>query len=278
MTTALETGRLVTLTHDVRRLVAPNPGMMTGPGTNTYLVGTREIAVIDPGPAVESHLQAIVGGAGGTVRWILVTHTHSDHSPGAALLGRATGAELLGRSPPAGRHQDPSFNPDRVLGDGDRLTTADFELEAIHTPGHASNHLCYLLGDRRWLFTGDHIIDGSTVVIDPPDGNMGEYLRSLKTLRERDIEAIAPGHGNLMHDPRAVIDRLIEHRLQREAKVVRALVAHPGSTPTSLVRRVYDDVDPSRHAWAERSLLAHLEKLEADSRAQRRGAKWWPVA
>src|SRR5690606_7850016 len=140
----LEPGRPVELVAGITRLLAPNAGLMTGPGTNTYLVGTREVAVIDPGPALDAHLDAIVAAARGPIRWILVTHTHPDHSPGAAALAAATGAALLGRPAPAGRHQDTSFRPDRVLEDGDRLTAADFTLTAIHTPGHASNHLCYL--------------------------------------------------------------------------------------------------------------------------------------
>lgn len=274
---SLAAGRLTTLAGGVRRLVAPNPGMMTGPGTNTYLVGRREIAVIDPGPAIDAHLRALLDVAGGPVRWILVTHTHPDHSPAAAMLREATGAALLGRPPPAGRHQDASFRPDRVLEDGDRLATAEFELEAIHTPGHASNHLCYRHAGLRWLFTGDHIIDGSTVVIDPPDGDMGAYLRSLEGLETRDLAALAPGHGNVIENPNEAIERLIEHRLRREAKVARALAAHAGSTLESLVRHVYDDVDAALHPIAERSLLAHLLKLEADARAVQRGTAWWPA-
>ena len=159
-------------TPGVRRLLAPNPSIMTGPGTNTYLFGESAIAVVDPGPAIEAHIDEIQSRAGAPIHWILVTHTHPDHSPGAALLAEATGAELIGRSAPDGFHQDQSFKPARVFGDGDTLATDEFELEAIHTPGHASNHLCFRHAATDWIVTGDHIIEGSTVVINPPDGNM----------------------------------------------------------------------------------------------------------
>ncbi len=273
----LEPGRPVELVAGITRLLAPNAGLMTGPGTNTYLVGTREVAVIDPGPALDAHLDAIVAAARGPIRWILVTHTHPDHSPGAAALAAATGAALLGRPAPAGRHQDTSFRPDRVLEDGDRLTAADFTLTAVHTPGHASNHLCYLHEATRWLFTGDHIIAGSTVVIDPPDGNMAAYLRSLERLAELAPAALVPGHGDVVGDPVTAIRRLVEHRLRREDKVARTLGAHPGSTLQALVRHAYDDVPASLHRIAERSLLAHLEKLEAEGRARRAGDAWHPA-
>ena len=156
----------------IRRLVAPNPSFMTGPGTNTYLLGESRIAVIDPGPAIESHVENIIELAGAPVTWILVTHTHPDHSPGAHLLAQITGAELIGRPPPEGPQQDATFSPDYFLGDAERLETSEFVIEGVHTPGHASNHDCYLHTASNWRFTGDHVIDGSTVVINPPDGNM----------------------------------------------------------------------------------------------------------
>ena len=272
---SLQPGRPVELARGVTRLVAPNPGLMTGPGTNTYLVGEAGIAVIDPGPSIDRHVQAILDHAAGRLRWVLVTHTHVDHSPAAQALADATGAELLGRPAPSGRHQDGNFRPERVLDDGDVLQAPGVELEAVHTPGHASNHLCYRHAGLGWLFTGDHIIDGSTVVIDPPDGNMEDYLRSLERLERMDLRAIAPGHGNLIERPREAIARLIAHRLEREAKVFRVLAAHPGGTLAELVRVAYDEVDRSLHPVAERSLLAHLEKLEAESRARREGERWY---
>ncbi len=163
----LEGGQLTELAPGVRRLVAPNPSVMTGPGTNTYLLGSKEIAVIDPGPALHDHIDAIRQHAGAPIKWILVTHTHPDHSPAAALLAQASGAQQFGREAPQGRHQDRTFEPDHILADGDTFETGEFSLQVLHTPGHASNHLCYLHSDLNWLATGDHIINGSTVVIDP---------------------------------------------------------------------------------------------------------------
>lgn len=271
---ALRAGVVQTLAEGIRRLVAPNPGMMTGPGTNTYLVGEKNVAVIDPGPRIRTHLDAIKASAKGEIRYILVTHTHPDHSPAAQVLATETGAELLGRPPPEGRHQDRSFAPHRILEDGESLRTAEFELQALHTPGHASNHLCYLHRGHRVLFTGDHIINGSTVVIDPPDGDMSQYIDSLIRLKSVDITSIAPGHGAVFTNPCEVIDWIVQHRLEREGKVLAALEEHGGLTSTELVPFVYADVDKDRYAWAERSLLAHLVKLQRDGRASCASDRW----
>jgi glyoxylase-like metal-dependent hydrolase (beta-lactamase superfamily II) len=250
----------------VRRLLAPNPSMMTGPGTNTYLIGESDVAVLDPGPAMPAHIDNIVAKATGPIRWILVTHTHPDHSPGVRLLAKATGAEVLGMAAPDGQHQDKTFRAGRILADGDVLRTDEFHLQAVHTPGHASNHLCYLLEQHKLLFTGDHIIDGSTVVIDPPDGNMKHYIDSLRRCKALVCAALAPGHGGVIEDPDRAIDWIIEHRLQREAKVRAAMEAHPGLSSHELVPHVYKDVDPKLFAWAERSLLAHLLKLQEEAK------------
>ncbi len=258
----------------VRRLVAPNPSMMTGPGTNTYLFGDDMVAVLDPGPVIDSHLDMIERIADAPIRWILVTHTHPDHSPAALVLAERTGAELLGRYAPEGKHQDASFVPDRVLADGDLLETNEFVLEAVRTPGHASNHVCYLHRDSNWLFTGDHIIDGSTVVIDPPDGSMKHYIESLLLVKALGCEALLPGHGELIDDPERVIDWIVGHRREREEKVVAALAANPGLTPRDLVPHVYQDVDRELHGLAERSLLAHLIKLEEEGAAVRAANRW----
>ncbi|HYD57893.1 MAG TPA: MBL fold metallo-hydrolase [Burkholderiales bacterium] len=242
----------------VTRITAPNPGAMTGPGTNTYLVGERDIAVIDPGPAIDSHVLKILEAGQGRIRWILCTHTHLDHSPAAAPLKAATGAQVYGRPAPEG--QDATFRPDVVLEHGQRVAG----LRAIHTPGHASNHLCYLLEETRMLFTGDHVMQGSTVVINPPDGDMRAYLASLERLLEEDIAIIAPAHGFLIGQPHKELRRLIAHRLSREAKVRRALQQHGPAPLDALVPFVYDDVSSRMHRWAARSLTAHLDKLVSE--------------
>lgn len=262
----------------IRRLVAPNPSMMTGPGTNTYLFGDDAVAVLDPGPVIDEHLDTIERIADAPIRWILVTHTHPDHSPGAKVLAERTGAELLGRYAPEGANQDESFVPDRVLADGDALETDEFVLEAVRTPGHASNHVCYFHDDCNWLFTGDHVIDGSTVVIDPPDGNMKQYIESLLRVKALACDALVPGHGELINDPERAIDWIVNHRLEREAKVVDALKANPGLTTHELVPHVYRDVEQKLYGLAERSLLAHLIKLEEDRRAARASDRWKFVA
>jgi glyoxylase-like metal-dependent hydrolase (beta-lactamase superfamily II) len=262
------------LAPGVRRLVAPNPSMMTGPGTNTYLFGERKIAVVDPGPELSGHLDAIIAKAAGPIRWILATHTHPDHSPGARRLAAATGAAVLGMPAPDGDHQDATFEPDRVLGDGDALETDEFRLEAIHTPGHASNHLCYRHTATNWILTGDHVVEGSTVVIDPPDGDMAAYLDSLRRLRALEPEALLPGHGERIEEPARVIDWIVGHRLEREGKVLAAVESNPDLTSHELVAKVYTDVPEHLHGWAERSLLAHLLKLEKEARAVREGDRW----
>jgi glyoxylase-like metal-dependent hydrolase (beta-lactamase superfamily II)/8-oxo-dGTP pyrophosphatase MutT (NUDIX family) len=268
----LAPGVLKRLDRYVARVIAPNPGVMTGPGTNTYLVGDGEIAVIDPGPAVPSHVDRIVEEAKGVIRWILCTHTHQDHSPAAALLKAKTGAQVLGRPAPEG--QDATFKPDFVLEGGQRVDLGPIGLRAIHTPGHASNHLCYLLEQTRMLFTGDHVMQGSTVVINPPDGDMRAYLRSLEKLLDEDIAVIAPGHGYLVGAPHKEVRRLIAHRLGRERKVVRALQQLGEASVEELLPVVYDDVPARIHRVAARSLTAHLDKLAAEGAVRAAGERY----
>ncbi|MDH3714049.1 MAG: MBL fold metallo-hydrolase [Gammaproteobacteria bacterium] len=270
----LNPGQLTELAPGIRRVLAPNPGPMTGPGTNTYLLGDREVAVIDPGPASDTHVDAVLNGAPGTIKWILVTHTHLDHSPAARALAGTTGAKVLGRPAPAGASQEAGFAPARLLDNDERLVTGEFTLRAVHTPGHASNHLCYLLEKCEWLFTGDHIMNGSTVVINPPDGNMQQYLDSLRRLKTLRLQMLAPGHGELIDTPYAAVDWIIEHRLQREAGVLAALQTNPDKSAVDLVPVVYRDIGEHLHGVAVRSLLAHLLKLEDDGRAQRNAERW----
>jgi glyoxylase-like metal-dependent hydrolase (beta-lactamase superfamily II) len=247
----------------VRRIVAPNPSMMTGPGTNTYVVGIDEIVVIDPGPDDESHLDAIAGCGGDRIRWIVVTHTHEDHAPGVAGLKERTGAEVL-----AFETEDLSL--DGRLVDGDTIEATEFVLRAVHTPGHASNHLCFLLEQERMLFSGDHIMEGSTVVISPPDGDMAAYLASLERLgglRPR-LRSIAPGHGHVIDDPRAKIDEYLAHRRAREAQVLGRLRATGPTTIASLVSDIYAEVPEALHPVAARSVWAHLRKLTDEGLAE----------
>ena len=247
----------------VRRIIAPNPGMMTGPGTNTYLVGIDEVAVIDPGPEDDGHLEAIVGCGGDRIRWVLCTHTHKDHWPGAAALAETTGAEVAAFDARDG------LEIDRGLRDGDQVEGSEFRLTAVHTPGHASNHLCFLLEEERTLFSGDHVMNGSTVVIRPPDGDMGAYLAQLERLKSMRLRAIAPGHGDLIDDPIAKLDEYLEHRRLREQIVLAALAEHGPATTAELLPVVYADIDgpEERFEMARHSMWAHLRKLAGEGTA-----------
>ncbi len=250
----------------VRRVLCNNPGMMTGPGTNTYLIGQDEIAVIDPGPDDADHLDAIAAAGSGRIKWILCTHTHGDHSPGAAGLKERTGAEVLAFADRDG------LVCDRHLVDGDTIEGTEFTLRAIHTPGHASNHLCFLLERDRLLFSGDHVMDGSTVVITPLDGDMGHYLASLARLQEwrPALKAIAPAHGHVITDPKAKLDDYVAHRLEREAQVLTTLqgVGADGADTAELVAAIYTDVPEFLWPVARFSVWAHLRKLADEGTAQ----------
>jgi glyoxylase-like metal-dependent hydrolase (beta-lactamase superfamily II) len=271
----------VRLSDRVLRVTAPNPGVMTGPGTNSYLVGDpvrKRWTVIDPGPANASHLQAVLAAAPGPIEQILVTHTHADHSPGAVALARATGAPVLGIRPVHAGGQDGTFAPAREPRHGETLVLGPATtVRVLHTPGHASNHLCYLLQQEKTLFTGDHVMQGSTVVINPPDGDMTAYLGALRGLLEIDLDWLAPGHGFLVARPHEVLRALIAHRLAREGKVASALRALQRATLDDLLPPVYADVPSAIHPVARRSLLAHLLKLQADGAADCDGEVWLAV-
>lgn len=262
----------------VWRILGRNPGPMTGPGTNSYLIGESRLSLIDPGPRDSAQLQSFLEAIGDRkLEYILATHTHGDHSPGAADLQRATGAELVGLPAPEHGYNDMSFMPGREWRHGDLLDCGEYTIRMLHTPGHVSNHFCYLLCEEQLLFTGDHVLQGTTSVILPPDGNMSDYLDSLNELQQVPLRYLAPGHGNLIHDPHAEINKLIEHRMHRESKIERGLAGIGSCTLEELVVIVYDDVDKSMHRWACRTMLAHLEKLERDGRARREGELWSPV-
>ena len=274
----LRPGEPVRLSPRLIRVTANNGSLMTGPGTNTYLVGTllsNEWAVIDPGPLDESHVDAVIKGAPGPIRWIFATHTHQDHSPACQLLKKRTGASVHGRLPDHREWQDSSFVPDVHLRGGERFVLEEgTTLQVLHTPGHASNHLCFLLVEEKTLFTGDHVMQQSTVVINPPDGDMAAYLDSLRDIEQRELDWLAPGHGFLMGHAKRVVGRIIAHRLKREAKVVAALRAAAAADIEQLLAQVYDDVDPRLLSMARRSLTAHLGKLRGDGVAQRDGDRW----
>ena len=268
-------GAVVEIAPDVRRVTAPNPGVMTGPGTNSYILGSDELLLIDPGPDIDSHREVLLKAVGTQLRWILCTHTHRDHSPLARALKAATGAQVLGydRVPDDGR-QDETFAPDRALHEGDVVACGAYRLRAVHTPGHASNHLCYLLEDRGVLFTGDHVMQGSTVVISPPNGDMQDYLDSLQRLLDLPLGAFAPGHGHVITTPQDEVRRLIAHRLKREEKIFAALARTGSVTLAELVRQAYDDVPEPIHPVAMRSLHATLIRLERNGRAVQEGNRW----
>ena len=273
----------VRLSDRVTRVTCANGSVMTGPGTNTYLVrapGSDEVTVIDPGPEdarTEEHLQAVLAAAApGRIVRILTTHTHKDHSPAARRLAELTGAPGRGRVADHPEWQDAGFAPQVEPVDGERLVLGEgATLRAVHTPGHASNHVCWLLEEEGLLFTGDHVMQGSTVVINPPDGDMAAYLASLEKMLAIDgLAWLAPGHGFLMAEPQAEVGRLIAHRLAREAKVAAALREAGQATAVALVPVVYGDVPAARHGIAARSLTAHLIKLAKEGRARQEGPDW----
>ena len=269
----MEAGKVVQISPLIRRITAGNGSVFTGPGTNTYLVGNDNVTVIDPGPAMEQHIEVILR-ASKNIKQILVTHTHPDHSPGVRLLKRELDIPAYGMITSSSKNQDKTFHPERILLDGELLREDEYSLEVIHTPGHASNHLCFFLEEEKFLFTGDHIMSGSTVVIGPPDGNMKQYIESLEKLKNYDAEKLAPGHGDVMEGLNQIADWIIDHRLKREKKVFDALKVVSRGTPDSLVEKVYDDVDSSLFPIAKASLLAHLIKLEEDKLIIKEGEEY----
>ncbi len=269
--------RVVPLLRHVHRLTAPNPGRMTGPGTNTYLVGgPGDWLVIDPGPDEPAHIERIAAFVGDGLKTIVCTHAHPDHAPGARPLQQRTGARIVGR--PSGPHFNPdwTFRPDQTLEDGARLRVGDSTLRVLHTPGHAEHHVCLLLEEDGLLFSGDHILNGSTTVVDPPDGDMRAYVASLERLAAEPFEFILSAHGHVISRGKTEIARLIAHRMAREAKVIDALDRLGGGALEELVLLAYDEVDPILHPLAMRSLTAHLLKLRDERRAtlDDRSGRW----
>ena len=273
------------LTPRVRRVLAANPSPFTYTGTQTYIVGTGEVAVIDPGPADPVHIDGILRAtAGERIVAIVCTHTHRDHSPAAAPLAAATGAEIVGCAPlvldDSGPRADAAFDrsyaPDRVLGDGDRLSGPDWTLEAVATPGHTSNHLCYHLVEDNALFTGDHVMGWSTTVVSPPDGDMADYMRSLDKLGQRRDAVYYPAHGEPVTNPQQFVRGLGGHRKQRERQILK-LVGEGIGAIEAIVPRMYKGVDERLYPAAGQSVLAHLIDLRDRSIVREAEGLWLRV-
>ena len=277
-----ESGRVERLGPLVRRLLAPNPSPFTFTGTQTYIVGTGEVAVIDPGPDLPEHVAALTAAvADERVAAILCTHTHRDHSPASRPFQAATGAPIVGcaplslddSGPRADEAFDSAYRPDRILADGERLAADGWTLEAVATPGHTSNHLCLALAEDSALFTGDHVMGWSTTVVAPPDGDMADYMASLDKLLARPDRVYYPAHGPAVEDPNAHVRRLIGHRRMRERQIVGHLERGEGRIP-AMVADMYADIDPRLFPAAGRSVLAHLVDLERRGRVRAEGERW----
>ena len=259
---------LETVSPLVRRIVARNPGPFTGTGTGTYIVGHGRVAVIDPGPAISSHTDAILRSLGGeTVDAILITHSHVDHWPGMAEIQRATGARTYGFGSKAGKSEgggpENSYYgsiTDLAIGEGETFDGPGWHLTALHTPGHASDHLCFALAEEKVLFSGDHVMGWSTSIIMPPDGDMADYMRSLELLLDRDDALYLPTHGPPVTEPKPYVLALLEHRRERRAAILRRLAKGP-ATISEIVEAVYTDVARGLHGAAAQSVLAHLIEL-----------------
>jgi glyoxylase-like metal-dependent hydrolase (beta-lactamase superfamily II) len=292
-------GRVDRLSPMIRRVVAANPGKFTFTGTGTYLIGRGDVAVIDPGPLLPSHLDAVLAALepGERITTILVTHTHSDHSPGAAVVQERTGAPTYGFGPhgpvaiddpddrvvfgdaeadakepaPANADEvvregaDTDFVPDHALDDGDLVRGDGWTFEAVHTPGHTSNHLCFGLAEENVLFTGDHVMGWSTSVISPPDGNLVAFMASLQKLLDRDDATYWPTHGPAVTEPHALVSAYLAHRLERSAQIIEALADGPATIP-QLVPRIYADVAKTLWKPAAASMFAHLLALLDEGR------------
>ena len=270
--------RLEPVAPGIARVLAHNPSAFTYYGTQTYLLGDDSVAVIDPGPDLPDHVDALIAAIGGRpVSSILVTHTHRDHSPAAAPLAKATGAPVIGCAPlmmegtglEAGF--DPDYAPDRVLTDGDEIAVAGEALTAVATPGHTSNHLCFAW--RGALFTGDHVMGWSTTVVVPPDGDMAQYMASLDKLRGRDDTVYYPAHGPAVTNPQQYVRHLIGHRMQRETQIARLVGERPRDIP-DIVANAYPGLDPRLVTAAGASVLAHLLDLERRGLVVRQGDLW----
>ena len=269
----------------VRRVLARNPSPFTYTGTGTYIVGHGTVAIVDPGPADAAHLDAVARAvAGERVSHLVITHTHMDHSPAAVPLRTRLGAQVVGcvplvlsdDGPRADAGFDPSYAPDRVLDTGETLEGPGWTLSALHTPGHTSNHLCYALEEERALFSGDHVMGWSTTVVAPPDGDMADYMASLRLLLDRDDTRYYPTHGAPIDEPQRLVRHLMAHRRQRETQILGQLEGGPQAIP-AMVARMYTAVDKRLWGAAGRSVLAHLIALETRGIVAREGELWGRV-
>lgn len=279
-------GQSMTLEPLVRRVLATNPSAFTYTGTQTYIVGQGEVAVIDPGPDLPEHVDAILAAvAGERVAAILCTHTHRDHSPASRAVAAATGAPIIGCAALAiedgGPRSDAAFDadyaPDRVLANGEPLGGPGWTLTAVATPGHTSNHLCFALEESGALFTGDHVMGWSTSVVSPPDGDMTAYLASLELLLAREDRVFYPAHGEPVDNPRRLVRGMLGHRKQREGQILRLLAEGPQQIP-AMVTKMYAGLDARLHGAAGRSVLAHLIDLERRGAVRAEGDAWQRVA
>jgi glyoxylase-like metal-dependent hydrolase (beta-lactamase superfamily II) len=260
----------------VRRVIARNPGPFTYTGTGAHIVGRGQVAVIDPGPDLDSHLEAILAATEGErITHILVTHAHLDHSPLARPLAKLTGAIILAGGQPAQPSHDAarleagddlSFRPDIALEDGDTIFGRGWTIEAVATPGHTASHFAFALGEENTLFPGDCVMGWSTSVVSPPDGDMGDYIESLEKIRARRYGVLRPAHGPEIADVETFLDAYIEHRMRRERQVLAALAAGGAASVRAMVPRLYAGVDRRLFPAAAHSLLAHLIKLEREGR------------
>lgn len=275
-------GRVIELEPLVRRVLAGNPGPFTYQGTQTYIVGKGDVAVIDPGPDDADHVQALIDAvAGEHVVAIMCTHTHRDHSPAAPMLKAATGAAVIGcaplvlndSGPRADAAFDTSYHPDRVLADGETVTGPGWTLEAVATPGHTSNHLCFALKESGALFSGDHVMGWSTTVVSPPDGDMAAYMASLDRMMQREDRIYYPAHGDPVERPQRFVRGLAGHRKQREGQILRLLDEGVGAIP-AMVERMYVGIDTRLYGAAGRSVLAHLIDLRDRDMVREAGGEW----
>lgn len=281
------TGIPILLEPLVTRVLAPNPSPFTYTGTQTHIVGERNVAVIDPGPDDPAHLDALIRViAGRPVVAILITHHHRDHSPASRPLAQATGAPIVGAAPFApdydGGRSDAAFDrdyaPDRVLAEGEGVSGDGWTLRAIATPGHTSNHLAFALPETRALFSGDHVMGWSTSIVSPPDGDMSAYMASLEKLMARDDRVYYPGHGDMVENPQRLVRGMLGHRKQREGQILRLLARGEDMTIPAMTARMYVGLNPKLIPAAERSVLAHLYDLRTRGLVREEGASWTRAA